>query len=93
MAGTVSGGKRAAATNRKQFGDDFYKIIGSKGGQKKGVKKGFALNPDLARKAGAKGGRISKRGLAKKGQKKFIWEGGQDGQLVFTKEQPSGRQS
>ena len=86
MAGTVSGGKRAAATNMKQFGEDFYKIIGSKGGQKKGIKKGFALNPDLARRAGSKGGKISKRGSAKKKQKKFIWEGGQDGKLVFTKE-------
>lgn len=37
--------------------------IGSKGGRMgKGSIKGFAANPELARKAGAKGGKISKKG-------------------------------
>lgn len=61
MAGTKLGGKRAAATNKARYGADFYKRTGSLGGQIKGVVKGFAANPELARIAGAKGGRISKR--------------------------------
>lgn len=35
--------------------------VGRLGGRKK-VPKGFAVNRELARKAGAKGGKISKRG-------------------------------
>ena len=61
MSGTREGGLKARETNCKKQGDDFYKRIGSKGGKWCGMK-GFALNPDLARTAGAKGGRISRRG-------------------------------
>ena len=64
MAGTTAGGKRAAETNMKLHGKDFYKRIGAKGGRN-GHTGGFAANPELARSAGAKGGRISKRGRAK----------------------------
>lgn len=60
MAGTIQGGKRAAETNIKRHGADFYKRIGALGG-KKGTTGGFAANRELARIAGAKGGRISKR--------------------------------
>jgi len=60
MPGTISGGKRAAETNKKKYGKDFYARIGAKGG-KLGTTGGFAANPALARIAGAKGGRISKR--------------------------------
>lgn len=85
MPGTLEGGRKAARTNKKQFGKNFYKIIGSKGGQKKGAKKGFAANPELAKIAGAKGGRISRRGPAgTEKEKKLIWEGGPDATLVFT---------
>ena len=61
MAGTKAGGMKAAATNKAKFGSDFYAKIGAKGG-KNGHTGGFAANPDLARIAGAKGGRISRRG-------------------------------
>lgn len=61
MAGTVNGGRRAAETNKKLYGKGFYGEIGRRGGLKK-VPKGFALNLERARSAGAKGGRISKRG-------------------------------
>lgn len=64
MAGTISGGKAAANTNKKRHGADFYARIGAMGG-KKGRTGGFAANPQLARIAGAKGGRISRRGKAK----------------------------
>lgn len=64
MAGTKAGGAKAAATNKKKHGSDFYARIGAIGG-KKGRTGGFAANPELARIAGAKGGRISRRGKAK----------------------------
>ena len=60
MAGTKQGGKSAAATNKSKYGADFYAKIGAKGG-KKGTTGGFFVNRDLARVAGAKGGRISRR--------------------------------
>ena len=65
MAGTRAGGKKAAKTNKARYGENFYRELGRKGG-KNGHTGGFAFNPDLARIAGAKGGRISKRGKAKK---------------------------
>ena len=61
MAGTKAGGKAAAATNKAKYGADFYAKIGAKGGRN-GHTGGFASNPELARVAGAKGGRISRRG-------------------------------
>ncbi|HYG84229.1 MAG TPA: hypothetical protein VD907_05070 [Verrucomicrobiae bacterium] len=60
MAGTKNGGLRAAATNRARHGKEFYARIGAIGG-KKGRTGGFAANRELARIAGAKGGRISRR--------------------------------
>lgn len=65
MAGTATGGKKAAATNKNKYGKDFYARIGAMGG-KMGHTGGFYANRDLARKAGAQGGRISRRGKAKK---------------------------
>ena len=63
MAGNIEGGKKAAATNKEKYGKDFYAEIGRKGGRN-GHTGGFAANPELARIAGRKGGRISKRGKA-----------------------------
>lgn len=60
MAGTKAGGEAAAATNKKKYGSDFYAKIGAKGGRM-GRTGGFAANRELARVAGAKGGRISRR--------------------------------
>lgn len=65
MAGTKAGGKKAAATNIKRHGENFYREIGSMGGRN-GHTGGFAANPELAKIAGAKGGRISKRRASKK---------------------------
>lgn len=59
MAGTKTGGLKAAAKNKARD-PLFYAKIGAKGG-KNGRTGGFAANPDLARIAGAKGGRISRR--------------------------------
>jgi len=59
MSGTKAGGKLAA---QKNLAKDpyFYAKIGAKGGRN-GRTGGFAANPELARIAGAKGGRISRR--------------------------------
>lgn len=62
MAGTKLGGARAAKTNKEKYGEDFYIKLGSKGG--KGThpsRRPFAQNRELARMAGARGGRVSKR--------------------------------
>lgn len=64
MAGTIAGGKRAAETNKRKYGEDFYVNIGAKGG-KKGTTGGFAAGEEgraRARIYGAIGGRKSRRG-------------------------------
>lgn len=65
MAGTKAGGRKAAATNKAKYGKDFYARIGQMGG-KLGHTGGFYVNRELARTAGQRGGRISRRGAAKK---------------------------
>lgn len=60
MAGTKAGGQAAAKTNKNKYGSDFYAKIGAKGG-KLGRTGGFYANRDLARIAGAKGGRKSRK--------------------------------
>lgn len=61
MVGTKLGGQKAAKTTKRLHGEDFYRRIGAKGGAVKTPKGGFAANPALARIAGAKGGRRSRR--------------------------------
>lgn len=61
MAGTAEGGRKAAARNKAKHGADFYAKIGAMGGRK-GTTGGFYANRELARKAGAIGGRVSRRG-------------------------------
>lgn len=61
MSGSKTGGLKAAETNKKQHGENFYSEIGKIGGAVKGVKKGFAANPDLAKSAGKLGGSKSVR--------------------------------
>ena len=77
MAGTKVGGQKAAKTNKKRHGDDFYQRIGSKGGQL-GRTGGFAANPELAKIAGAKGGRASKRTGEPKKEKEYLWRQGDE---------------
>ena len=64
VVGTKIGGLKAKQTNYERHGRDFYKRIGQIGGRN-GHTGGFTSNPELARLAGAKGGRISRRGRAK----------------------------
>ncbi len=60
MPGTIAGGRKAAETNRKRHGKDFYAKIGAEGGRR-GHTGGFAANRELARAAGRRGGLISRR--------------------------------
>lgn len=60
----MPGTKMTAVTNKKLYGEDYYSRIGRKGG-KSGNTGGFAGNPELAKRAGAIGGRVSRRGKAK----------------------------
>ena len=62
MSGTHEGGLKVAKTMKLRRGSSYYAEIGRKGGQVKGIKKGFALDLNRARLAGKKGGSISRRG-------------------------------
>lgn len=64
MAGTVIGGKKTKAKNLARD-PLFYSKIGRIGGRN-GHTGGFAANRELARIAGAKGGRKSRRGKSVK---------------------------
>lgn len=64
MAGSKKSAKKAAQTNFKRYGKDFYKKIGEVGG-KNGHTGGFYVNRELAMKVGKLGGTISRRGVAK----------------------------
>lgn len=66
MSGTKEGGRKAAATNKEKHGSDFYSKIGKKGGSKAHPEtRPFSVNPELARRAGKRGGQLSKRGPVK----------------------------
>ena len=74
MAGTLEGGKKAAAKNKAKYGDNFYAKIGRKGGIRSSTG-GFAdlkvgkdglTGWERAKIAGRKGGLVSRRGKAKK---------------------------
>lgn len=60
MAGTKRGGQKAAATNKMRYGQNFYTLIGRKGGKiSRGG--GFAVDREIAVRAGRKGGKASRR--------------------------------
>lgn len=63
MSGTKIGGIKAALKNKEKHGEDFYKMIGAKGGRS-GHTGGFASSHELAVRAGRIGGSRSKRGKA-----------------------------
>lgn len=69
MVGTKAGGLKAVKTNLERHGADFYARIGAKGGAN-GHTGGFAADHELARLAGAKGGRNSSRKGVKNGEGK-----------------------
>lgn len=71
MPGSVAGGRKAAATNKAKYGDDFYRKLGKRGGSApRKTPGGFASDiigddgltgRERARVAGAIGGQRSKR--------------------------------
>jgi general stress protein YciG len=65
----LTGGLKAAKTNKLKYGKDFYARIGAKGGRN-GHTGGFAANPALARVVGALGGKKSRRTGVKNGEGK-----------------------
>lgn len=65
MPGTKAGGLAAATTNKEKYGTDFYVKVGALGGSVRHPEtRHFHINPEAARKAGAKGGKISRRGVS-----------------------------
>lgn len=66
---TETGESKIRKTIEERYGKDYWRKIGSKGGKATGMK-GFALNPELARAAGRKGGKISTRAGVKNGEGK-----------------------
>lgn len=65
----LTGGLKAAETNKRKYGDGFYARIGQKGGRN-GHTGGFAANPELAKRAGSIGGKRSSRKGIKNGMGK-----------------------
>ena len=67
MSWTKLGALKAAETNKRKYGEDFYRLIGAKGG-KASKNGGFAYSKAHGLtthiEAGRKGGKISKRGKA-----------------------------
>lgn len=83
MAGSKNGGLKAAKTNKERYGEDWYKKIGKIGGSRCGTEGGFAskkvgedglTGPQRAREAGKIGGKVSKRGPAKKKKEENVQE-------------------
>ena len=72
MSGTPEGAAKTAKTIKAKYGEDYYAKIGSKGGaQNRPETRAFRKNPELARIAGAKGGRKSKRTKGESYEKEF----------------------
>lgn len=67
MSGTLAGGRKAAKANIERHGQNYYSELGKLGGKAKHSKpRGFAANPELAKRAGKLGGQISKRHKTKR---------------------------
>lgn len=69
MVTDEAGGSKIRKTIEERYGKDYWRKIGSKGGKATGMK-GFALNPELARTAGRKGGKKNTRAGIKNGEGK-----------------------
>lgn len=82
MAGSRIGGLKAAETNKRLYGKDWYARIGKIGGRN-GHSGGFSstevgkdglTGPERAKKCGAIGGKLGKRGPAKKKKEENVQE-------------------
>ena len=50
---------KVAKTIKERYGDDYFKIIGAKGGKKTGIKGFAAMSPERRRELGKKGGSVT----------------------------------
>lgn len=86
MSGTHAGGLKVAITNKKRYGEDYYRNIGRKGGS---VSRGggFTGKPKEAREAGAMGGRRSRKGLTflREEGDEYVYESKKTGEIVRRK--------
>jgi general stress protein YciG len=74
MAGTRDGGIKSSLTNIERHGHNFYERIGREGGRKSRGG-GFAKDPELARRAGRKGGLKRKETLWNRKQQSLTKSG------------------
>lgn len=63
MSGNKEGGMKFATNIKQKYGEDYYQVIGSKGGKTiHKTPRGFAaMSPEQRSLAGHKGGSISRR--------------------------------
>lgn len=61
MAGNRTGGLKAAETNKKKYGDQFYKTIGAAGGTKSRGGGFAAMRKDRLKRVSSRGGSKSRR--------------------------------
>ena len=74
MSGTVAGGMKAREIFYEKYGRDYFKNIGRKGGEVCNPYKGYGSSQERAKRAGSIGGKISKRGPAKKKKEENVQE-------------------
>ena len=74
MSGTVAGGIKTREIFYEKYGRDYFKNIGRKGGEVCNPYKGFGSSQERAKRAGSIGGKLSKRGPAKKKKEKNVQE-------------------
>ena len=74
MSGTVAGGMKAKESCYEKYGRDYFKNIGRKGGEVCNPYKGFGSAQERAKRAGSIGGKLSKRGPAKKKKEENVQE-------------------
>ena len=74
MSGTVAGGMKAKESFYEKYGRDYFKNIGRKGGEVCNPYKGFGSSQERAKRAGSIGGKLSKRGPAKKKKEENVQE-------------------
>lgn len=84
MSGTKTGGSKSSITNKERHGEDFYCLIGSKGGSRKVKTKGFGASNERAKTAGLKGGSRSFKGmkLIKKDGEIYTYRNSKTNELV-----------
>ena len=74
MSGTVAGGIKAREIFYEKYGRDYFKNIGRKGGEACNPYKGCGRSQERAKRAGSIGGKLSKRGPAKKKKEENVQE-------------------